>query len=154
AHRSDKVLGLVHWRKKEYDKAALHLQKAEMDATVLEALIRSRMETGELASAERGASIRLAQESEGLREIRAIVKALGRRRDAIRDAILKEASAPADQKTHLVQGVSAFVCAEWLFSEKVPPELVGQRLDKALAGVDIGPAYALRAVLALQKGQL
>ncbi|MBI3409928.1 MAG: DUF3857 domain-containing protein [Planctomycetes bacterium] len=148
-----RILGLVHWRKKQCDKAVFHLESAEKDAAVLEGLIRCRLALGDLPAAERDAEAaeRLAPATDSLRQARESVQALGKRRTAIvGSAIIAD-----EKKDALIKAVNAYLCAERAFHAKVSADQVAGQLKAVFAtGVEIGPAYALRGLLALEKGQL
>src|SRR5262249_25730388 len=148
-----RVLGLVYLHRGDFEKAAFHLTRADLDAQVLEGLIRAYVALGKLAEAERQAERvqAIAQPTGTLRQACTLVKALAQRRSAVR----KQPQVPADQTSLWETAIGRIVCAERALADGLPAAQVEALIAGAFAdGVEIGPAYALRGLLALEKGRL
>ncbi len=150
AHR---VLGLVYRQRGEHAKAVYHLAKAEPDAEVLEALIRSHLALGQLRAAvecaDRGD--RLEDAGAGLKQAVIMANSLAKRRQDM----LKAARVPAGKEEVWNEAAAQFVCAEYAWREGRPVAEVEPLLTAALRDdVPLGPAYALRGLLALEHGRL
>jgi tetratricopeptide (TPR) repeat protein len=151
--KADRVLGLVYRQRGDHAKAVAHLDKAEPDAAVLEALIRSHLALGQLRAAlERAAQGDRAEEaSAGLRQAVIMANSLADRRKDV----LKAAKVPADKEGLCAEAAAQFVCAEYAWREGRPAAEVEALLDAAFPeGVALGPAYGLRGLLALERGRL
>jgi tetratricopeptide (TPR) repeat protein/transglutaminase-like putative cysteine protease len=150
AHR---ILGLVYRQRGDHGRAVLHLGKAEPDAVVLEALIRSRLALGQLKEALEAADQgdRLEDAPAGLRQAVIVANGLGQRRKTV----LKGAKVPADKQEEWNDAAGKFVCAEYAWREGRPAAEVEALLAPAFAnGIVLGPAHALRGLLALEHGRL
>lgn len=150
---AQRVLGLVYLRRSDFEKAAFHLSRADVDAEVLEGLIRSHLALGDLAEAGR-----IAEQAESLtarpatlEALRVRVAALLARRKALL-AILQ----PSEDKLDRCRSALAFaLCAEDAYQQQLPTARIAKLLHSAFAeGVEVGPALALRALLALESGRL
>jgi tetratricopeptide (TPR) repeat protein len=149
---ADKVLGLVYLNRGEVERAVSHLDGAEPDDAVREGLVRCNLLLGRLTAAEQAAA---AEASDGpspdLRRARALVTTLKKRRAAV----LKKVRVPAGKAGAAGRAVDAFVCAEWALAEEQKAGRVAGLLASAVdGGVEVGPAFALRGRLALEKGRL
>jgi tetratricopeptide (TPR) repeat protein len=149
AHRT---LGLVCLHRGERESAWRHLLKAEPDAEVLEALIRIALVRGELADAI--AAAQRAQKLENrparLRQAENGVVSLHGRRDEL----LREARVPPENAA-AVRAAGFLACAEQARTGGRPPAEIQALLAGAFAGgVEFGPAYALRSLLQLERGNL
>jgi tetratricopeptide (TPR) repeat protein len=150
AHR---ILGLIYRQRGEHAKAVLHLGKADPDAVVLEALIRSHLALGQLKAALERADQgdRIDDASAGLRQAVIMANSLAARR---RD-VLRAAKVPKDKEEVWNEAAAQFVCAEYAWREGRPAAEVEVLLKAALPdGVALGPAYGLRGLLALERGRL
>ncbi len=150
---AQRILGLVYHQRGDEDKALGALEQAEKTAVVREALIRGNIARGRLADAlrHREQSRELKEPPAGLREAWALADRLKQRRADL----LAELNAPADKAVAAGRAVDALVCAELARSQGRPPQVVAQLLAPAFGGgVDVGPAYSLRAQLALEQGRL
>jgi tetratricopeptide (TPR) repeat protein/transglutaminase-like putative cysteine protease len=150
AHR---ILGLVYRQRGDHAKAVLHLGKADADAVVLEALIRSHLALGQLKEAVERADQgdRLEEAGAGLRQAVIMANSLARRREDV----LKGAKVPAGREEVWSGAAAKFVCAEYAWREGRPAAEVEALLAAALPdGVALGPAYGLRGLLALEHGRL
>ncbi len=150
AHR---ILGLVYRQRGDHAKAVLHLGKADPDAAVLEALIRSHLALGQLKEAVERADQgdRLEDASAGLRQAVIMANSLARRREEV----LKGAKVPAGREEVWNGAAAKFVCAEYAWREGRPAAEVEALLDGAFPdGVTLGPACGLRGLVALEHGRL
>jgi tetratricopeptide (TPR) repeat protein len=151
--KASRVLGLVHLRRGLYEEAAKNLANADVDAEVLDGLIRSHLVLGDLDEAEADAK-QLDKVSEPPAELQ---QRCGRVRELAerRTAVLPLVRGPADKKDAQRQAATALVCAEWAQREGMSAEVVTELLKEAFVeGVEVGPAFALRGLLALEKGRL
>jgi tetratricopeptide (TPR) repeat protein/transglutaminase-like putative cysteine protease len=151
--KADRIVGLVERQRGDHAKAVAHLTKAEPDAEVLEALIRSHLALGRLRSAVDFADQgeRLAEPGAGLRQAIIIANSLARRRQDV----LKAANVPAGKEEVWNEAAAQLVCAEHAWREGRPIIEVEPLLTAALPDrVPLGPAYALRGLLALERGRL
>ncbi|MFN4260571.1 MAG: DUF3857 domain-containing protein, partial [Gemmataceae bacterium] len=147
------VMGLVHEQRGEFEKAAQHLEQAGLAAPALAGLIRSHIALGNLRQAEDQAlrAERLAKNHADLASTCALVPPLTQRRAAI----LKTVTMPPDEEEAWTRAVDAFVCAEYAWDVEGAVARVGTLLAKACRDdTPIGPAFALRGLLALEKGRL
>ncbi len=151
-----RIKGLVYLQRQDYPRAVAHLEKAQADPAVLEGLIRGYLAMGKLVEAERQAE-RVDQITEAtmpLFRAYASIILLEQRRLAV----LQECPAPANQSEAWNRAVDAFVCAERA-NEGRPTSASAAQVEKLLQvaisdGMEIGPALALRGLLALEKGRL
>jgi tetratricopeptide (TPR) repeat protein/transglutaminase-like putative cysteine protease len=150
AHR---VLGLVCRQRGDNAGAVSHLTKANPDAAVLEALIRSHLALGQLKPALQRAEQgdRLADATAGLRQAVIMANSLGQRR---RD-VLAAAKVPAGKEDAWADAAARFVCAEYAWRDGRPAGDVEALLEPVLAeGAALGPVHGLRGLLALERGKL
>ncbi len=132
--KTHRVLGLVRSRRGDHGQAVFHLEKASPDAVVVDALVRGYLALGRLSEAERLAPERVVE--------------LARRRDVLLKAVGKK----GDDGTAALE---RFVCAEAAWKQGRPVTEVETLLGKAFtAESPIGPAFALRGLLALERGKL
>jgi tetratricopeptide (TPR) repeat protein/transglutaminase-like putative cysteine protease len=145
-----RVLGLVCLHRGSYEQAAVHLERAPRDAPVLLGLIRSYLALGRLDPAEEAAKAaeKLTETSPELRKACGLVNCLvDRRRE-----ILQAARASPDGNPAFRQAAGALACAEQAHRDGAAG--VDKLLTAAFGdGVKLGPAYGLRALLALEKGR-
>jgi tetratricopeptide (TPR) repeat protein len=149
--RAQRVLGLVYLHRGDSAKAVFHLEKAEADAPVTEALIRGYLALGRLRDAdEQAGKARRLEAPPSLRRLTEVVAALMERRGTI----LKQVeNTPA--RDGLGRAVDHLVCAEHAWATGQPPARVEALLAGAFADeIELGPALALRGLLALEKGKL
>jgi tetratricopeptide (TPR) repeat protein len=151
--QAQRVLGLVYLRRGDHAKAVFHLDRAERDADVLAGLIRGYLGLGKVREAiETGeASVKLSAVPEALRQARDQAASLAVRRKALLD----ELHVPPEKAYPWTVAIDAFLAAELAHREGTTPQRVEALLAGAFGtGVDLGPAYALRGLLALERGRL
>jgi tetratricopeptide (TPR) repeat protein/transglutaminase-like putative cysteine protease len=151
--QAQRVLGLVHLRREEYVKAVFHLDRADRDDAVCVGLIRGYLALGKVQEAiDAGAAAgTLAAPSEELQRARAQTAALAERRKGM----LKELRVPPVKAQPWAVAVDAFLAADLAYQEGASPRRVEALLAGAFVpGVDLGTAYALRGLLALERGRL
>lgn len=151
--KGQRVVGLVHWRRGDTEKAVCHLSQAEPDAESLEALIRAYLARGDLRQAEqRAATIdTIARPTESLRRVFALTIALAQRRETL----LRDHRPPPNKEEQWTTAVDHLVCAEHALAEGCAISQVEALVQGAIVeGVEIGAAFALRGQLALEKGRL
>jgi tetratricopeptide (TPR) repeat protein/transglutaminase-like putative cysteine protease len=150
---TQKVLGLVCLHRGEYERAILHLDKADLNADVLEGLVRGHLALGHLREADEQADRlpKVAGSTPTLRQACAVATALARRRDAI----VKEIKIPEDKANAWHRAIEGLVCAEQAHADGLPVMRVEALLTAAFKdGVELGQARALRGLLSLEKGLL
>jgi tetratricopeptide (TPR) repeat protein len=150
---SQRILGLIHLHRGEYEKAVFHLDRADREADVLEGLMRGYLALGKLAKAEEPleAAKTLAEKTPGLEQAKGLVHALVERRAAM----LKELRVPLEKAGTWSGAIDAYLCAEQARARGRPAAEVEKLLAAAFTeDVEIGPAFGLRGLLALEKGRL
>jgi tetratricopeptide (TPR) repeat protein/transglutaminase-like putative cysteine protease len=150
--RAERVLGQVCLQRGDYRQAVLHLENAAPDRQATVGLIRSYLALGKLREAEKAVrgfdALVVADE---LRQLRALVQKLVDRRQAL----LAAARLPLHKGEAWPRAADAFVCAEQGYGEGRSTAEVEKLLAHAFEGeAELGPALALRALLALEKGRL
>jgi tetratricopeptide (TPR) repeat protein len=151
--RAYRILGLVYRERGDHAKAVLNLGKADPDAMVLEALIRSHLALGQLKEAAERADQgdRIEEASAGLRQAVIMTNSLTQRRQDV----LKSAKVPMGREEVWSGAAAKFVCAEYAWREGRSAAEVEGLLAAALPdGVVLGPALGLRGLLALEHGRL
>lgn len=127
---AQRVIGLVALRRKEYARALDHLDRAEPDAVVVAGLIRAAILAGKPASLPGivDKAIKVDPSSDDLRSLLNEARKILERRKAAGDAV---------------------ACAEFAWRLGL-----AARAEELLADQRNGPALALRARLALERGRL
>jgi tetratricopeptide (TPR) repeat protein len=152
--RAERVLGLVAFQRGDHARALPHLEKAGPDAEALEALVRGCLVLGRLDDARQHAqrAVKTARPTDALRATCDQVPALVLRRETL----ARELNVPAAKAAAAYSAaLDAFVCAEWAQASGQPAARVEGLLATALGkDVEVGPAYALRGLLLLEKGRL
>lgn len=151
--RTQRVLGLVHFRKKDWDKAVFHLDRADADADVLEGLIQSHLAQGDVPAAEKllepARMLRGKGETPGLEKTRSLLEQLVQRRELL----WKDLALPAEKRASGHGAIQGFLCAELAFQEGRPRDVVAKMLGGSFTeGINLGPALGLRGLLFLEKG--
>jgi tetratricopeptide (TPR) repeat protein len=147
AHR---ITGLVYLRRGDALKAVEYLDKAEMDATVAEGLLRATMLMGNLGDVQKRLdnAERVRVPGEALKKTAERARALIRRRDELAKQL---GTRPGDE----LKALGYAVCAEQALADGRSRGVVGALLGLSFAdGVEVGPALALRGRLALDQGKL
>jgi tetratricopeptide (TPR) repeat protein len=153
APEADRVLGLVRLRRNDPEQALKHLARAEADGEVLGARIRALLALGRLREAARQAkeAEKIEDPPPELEQLREITARLLKRRATV----LKAAHAPAGREREWRTAVDGFVCAEQAYEEGKSVADVQKLLNRGLPdGLESGPAFGLRGLLALEKGRL
>ncbi len=135
------------------EEGADSLAEADLDAVVLEGLIRANLGLGRLSKAlkEAGRAAKVEQPTAELRQAVALTAALDKRRKVV----LAGARIPAGKAATWQDAVDAFVCAEQSYTEGAARAGVEALLATAFHDrVELGPAFALRGLLWLEKGRL
>jgi tetratricopeptide (TPR) repeat protein len=150
---ADRVLGLVYLQQGKYPKALSHLDRADPDAQVMEGLIRSRLALGLLQEAL--ADVKQAEKTEKPSAELTQACATTRQLAARSKSILEGATVPADKQDAWTDAADRLVCAEHAWASGRPAAEVEMLLTAALANqVELGPAYGLRGLVAVEKGKL
>jgi tetratricopeptide (TPR) repeat protein len=152
---SQRVLGLVYLRKKDLDKAVFHLERADLDADVLEGLIRAYLLLGDLPKAlrhfEAAQSLDEGKDTPGLREVMGRVQTLVSRREQLS----KEIKPAQDKKAQTLAALNPFLCADLAYRDPATRGEAARLLGGSFKeGALLGPAFALRGLLHLEKGNL
>jgi tetratricopeptide (TPR) repeat protein/transglutaminase-like putative cysteine protease len=151
--RAQRVLGLVALHRGEYKEAVRRLEKADADAEVLAGLIRAHLALGDLSEAalRAGQADKVKEPSAELRRLCRRVAGLVERRQAV----LKGAEVPAGSRDAWQKAADHTVCAEDARRAGRPGDQVETLLRGAFEGqAELGPAYALRGEVALDRGRL
>jgi tetratricopeptide (TPR) repeat protein/transglutaminase-like putative cysteine protease len=151
--RAQRVLGLVALHRGQYDEAVRRLDKAEANAEVLAGLVRAHLAVGNLTEAalRAGQADKLKESSPELRRLCKRVTGLVERRAAV----LKDLDVPAGRRDAWQKAADHFVCAEDARRSGQSDQRVEGLLRGAFGGdVELGPAFALRGEVALEKGRL
>src|SRR5262249_24393982 len=153
SEKAERVLGLIEFKRGDCARAVPHLEKAGPNAEALDALVRSCLTLGQLSAAGQHAlrAVKIARPTEALWATCSQLSAL----TLPRDKLARELEVPADKQPALTAALDACVCAEWAQANGQPTDRVEMLLRTALGkGVEVGPAYALRGWLALERGRL
>jgi tetratricopeptide (TPR) repeat protein/transglutaminase-like putative cysteine protease len=143
-----RAVGLAMANRGEPAKAVELLAGADPDALILTTRIRARLQIGDLqgAATDADAAKRVEEPSEELRDVAKQVTTLIHRRDQV-------IQGKGSERIHAA--ADKFVCAEHFYTTGQAPDRVTPLLDDALAGdTPLGPAFGLRAVLAVGRGRL
>ena len=150
---TQRLLGLIHLKRNNFEQSVFHLERADADADVVEGLIRGYLVLGKLGDAQRVAEKIAGLEplTLGLRQAEVtLLRVRLRRALLVRDLSIKPEKAEAWNRA-----LDAFVCAELAQEESRPTTLVASLLDKVFQEkIDLGPAYALRGLLAIGQGRI
>jgi tetratricopeptide (TPR) repeat protein/transglutaminase-like putative cysteine protease len=151
---TERTLGLVYLQRGDMEKALDHLEEAPLDLIVLQGRLQALLALGRLDRALK-VSERVRKEAENwpeeepVKQLYAALSALEKRRQSLLALI------PAAKATTWRPAVEALVCAEQATADGRPAEQIETLLNIAFRdGVELGPALALRAQLALEKGRL
>jgi tetratricopeptide (TPR) repeat protein/transglutaminase-like putative cysteine protease len=151
--KSQRVLGLVYLHRGDEAKALFHLQKADPDTVVLAGLVRASITAGKLNDLDTYLEkmARLEKAPAGLRAVRERGLAVLKRRGELSKLV----RIPAGKEGLYRAALDALACAEDLYQRRQPAAQVERLLAPALApGLEVGPAYGLRARLELERGKL
>jgi tetratricopeptide (TPR) repeat protein len=150
--QSQRILGLVYLHRGEYAQAAKHLEKASPDAEVLDGLVRSNLALGALREAAYQAEKAGALNKRGP-ELSADIERVHRL--LLRREALAKLPSPAGKEAEWAAALDRVVCAEDFSEEGGSPDDVIARLASIFAkGLEMGPAFALRARAEFGKGRL
>lgn len=145
--------GLVRFYRGECAEAAADLDKADLDADVLAGRVRCQLALGRLSGAIKWAEQADKAGAPTPELLRAI--ALTLRLTQRRKVVASELRMPPDQVEKWDAAIDRFVCAEHAYLTARPIAQVESLLGPIFADqVEIGSAYALRGLLALEKGRL
>jgi tetratricopeptide (TPR) repeat protein len=148
--KAQRITGLVYLHRGEPAKAIQHLDKAEPDAVVAEALLRATLLLGNLDDVQKrlDQAERLRTSSEALKKTSGRARALLQRRDEV----AKLTGAKSNEE---LQALGYAVSAEQSMKDGRSRTLADALLGLSFAGgVEVGPALALRGRLALDQGKL
>ncbi len=148
--KAQRILGLVYLHRREPVEAIKHLDKAEPNAVVVEALLRAGLMLGDLREVQN----RLEQADRLLASSDALKKTSERARQLIqrRDELAKQSGVKTAEG---LRALGYTVCAEQALTEGRNRAIVEATLNIAFSeGVEVGPAFALRGRLALDQGKL
>jgi tetratricopeptide (TPR) repeat protein len=150
--KAERILGLVCLHRGDAAGALQHLGKAEIDATVLEGLIRASITLGNLCDlAPRLDRVeKLDKPSATLRRLCAEGRELRRRRTELG----KDFPAPPGKEATWTAALDVLVCGEAALAKGRPVKQVERLLAQLPEEIALGPVYALRGRLALERGKL
>jgi tetratricopeptide (TPR) repeat protein len=151
--KSQRILGLVYLYRGEVAEAIKHLEKADADAVVVEALLRCQLALGKPRELQP-----LLDKAAALdKPTEALSATADRARRVVhrREELARELKGPAGKEDVFKTALDAYVCAEQALAEDKSPRLVEALLTIAFAAdVDLGPAYGLRGRLLIGQGKL
>ena len=143
--KAQRIIGLVHHRRGDFARAALHLEKAEPDAVVHAALLHSRLLAGDLRA--------VPDQLERIGRLPQTPAPLARLAERARRIIERRRGSPAGGGQG--EALDAAACAEDALRAGEPAERVKRLADRALAWPAQPPlALAVRAKLELGQGKL
>jgi tetratricopeptide (TPR) repeat protein len=151
--QAQRIMGLVYWHRGDVDRAVAALTRAEKTPQVQAALLLGLIHLGKLPEAIKAwQTIHVGEGTPArLQEACALVAKLKARRQAV----LKDLKYPAEKKETWERATEALVCAEHARKEGRPNAAIEKLLAGAFTvGVEIGPAWSLRGLLALEKGSM
>jgi tetratricopeptide (TPR) repeat protein len=151
--KSQRILGLVALVRGDDAKAVLHLEKAEPDSVVLSALIRATINLGKVRDLETwlDKAGRIDKPSEGLQRAKSRAKHLLERRAELSKLV----SIPPGKEGVYGEALDALACAEESYQHRAGIARVEALLAPACKpGLLVGPAFALRGRLFLDRGKL
>lgn len=149
--RAQRILGLVHLSKQEYQQAAFHLERCDLDAKALTGLFEAHLRLGDLSAIQRrlDAIKKMESPKKDLLAIEKDVTFL-----LIRRELMMAQWQPArEQKAAALRAVSRYLCAERGLAEKWPREQL-ETLVQVDDALPYAPLLALRGWLYMEKGQL
>jgi tetratricopeptide (TPR) repeat protein/transglutaminase-like putative cysteine protease len=148
-----RIAGLVHLHRGETEKAVAALSCAERTPAALEGLLLGQVALGRLREAIKvlDQAKQVSEAPAGLRKACTLVERLQLRRDKV----LKQVRGNSNKPQTWSRAADALVCAEAAHERKRGRKAVEKLLALAFAGgAEIGPAYSLRGLLALERGRL
>jgi tetratricopeptide (TPR) repeat protein len=151
--QTQRLLGLIYYKRNDFEQGVFHLERADADAEVVELLIRGYLNLGKAGEAQRAAEkiAGLEPVTLGLRQAEVTLLRVRLRRAML----LKDIRAKPEKTETLNRALDAFVCAELAHQENRPEALVSGLVDRVFQEkIELGPAYALRGWLAIGKGRL
>jgi hypothetical protein len=156
---TQEILGLIFFEHAQYDKAVFHFERAHRNAEVLAKSIQGEIRLGHPREAMFHAqeASQVADAGKELVELIQTAVQLGNRHQQLWESVKlsREEKNNFTLRQKWGQAIDAFVCAEYLYWENKNEPAVADLLIAALAkDVQFGPAFALRALLCLEKGQV
>jgi tetratricopeptide (TPR) repeat protein len=151
--KAQRILGLVYLHRGDMAEAIKHLEKADPDAVVVEALLRAHLALADLPEvpALLEKADKFDKPSDALRQTADRARRLVDRRNAL----AKDQKPPPGKESFFNKAMDAFVCAEQAHAEGQSARKVEALLAITFAAdIDLGPAHALRARLLMDQGKL
>jgi tetratricopeptide (TPR) repeat protein len=151
--RAERVLGLAHARRGEFEQALGHLEKAALDAEALTALLNSALAVGRLDRAEEFGKRKdkVRPSTPELADVVRRVQELARRRAVL----VADVRVPREKAAAWATAIDHYLCTELALAEGRPSAQVEVMLSGAFAeGVDVPAAFGLRARLLVERGRL
>lgn len=148
APATERVLGLALLQRRDFPGAVAHLDKANLDEQVREARMRVYLALGKLAAAQQ-----LVEQAPAAKVtlIGLLIESLVHQRTDL----LRQAKVPLGKEAIWAAAADAYLCADLAVAENRSVEQVEQLLSGAFTdGVELGPAYGLRGLLAVERGRL
>jgi tetratricopeptide (TPR) repeat protein len=146
-----RIVGLVHHKRGNAAEAVRHLAQAETGPDVFEGLLHSLVTLGRLREAIERLPVveKLDKPPAALRRTCERI----RRLEARRKQLLRIAPAPEGKEKEWADALDAFVCAE---AARVAnrPHVTDLLNETFVKGIDLGPAFALRGRMALERGKI
>ena len=151
---AQRVLGIVQVRKGEYQKALFHLERATVGPDVMDAVIQADLGLGRLGEAlKQTDNIEAVKPlTPALRKTYALLVSLTQRQLDLQKSLKPPPKAKVGAWNKAIEHL---VCAEHALSVGKTPGEVQAILDGAFTPeIELGPAFALRGQLALERGRL
>jgi tetratricopeptide (TPR) repeat protein len=150
--QAQRIIGLVYLKRGDAAKALFHLDKAELDAVVAEGLVHAALEVGDLkqvaARSEQAHQVKVPTP-----ELKATLEQ-ARRLLARREELKREAAQPGVKLEVWSAALDAVARAERDYHMGSSEKALAALKPALTAGLDVGPALALRARLTLEHGKL
>jgi tetratricopeptide (TPR) repeat protein len=151
--RAQRVLGLVHFAKNDYAQAAFHLDRCDLDAKALAALLHAQLRIGDLDAANRRleTSRKLSDATMELQTLTKDITALVTNRDQA----LEQWNVPKEQRSAARRSLNRCLIADHGLAQRWPREIIANLLaDLKTDGLEYAPLLALRSLMLLERGQL
>jgi tetratricopeptide (TPR) repeat protein/transglutaminase-like putative cysteine protease len=150
--KTQRILGLVWLNRADPAKALEHLEKASLDAVVLEGILRCLILQGNLD--ELANRVEQVERVEGTLALKQAAER-ARKLLARRDDLLREAPAPKDHEAEWRKALGLVACAEEAYHQARSPGRCQTLIDQAdKLSVECGPVVGWQARLLLEKGKL
>lgn len=149
-----RLLGLIHFQKQDYEKAAFHLDRGDLDALALETLIEARVAGAQLPEAYRllDTASRLPTVPDSLKKWDAELRGLAKRHKHLTTLLSDPGSPPSPE---MLRAINCTLCAEHAWRRNQPREHVKRLVEQGLAEkIELAPLFSMQALLHLEQGAI